>query len=63
MFFTRRVDGANHLGIAGELFAAVIPGDAKAANPESISPLARVDRWIPGLRLMAHPGMREEMAA
>jgi len=30
-------------------------GDAKASNPESISPCAIAVRWIPGLRLRRIP--------
>jgi hypothetical protein len=33
---------------------------AMRANPESISPSVAMARWIPGLRLTAHPGMTRE---
>ncbi|MCA6110187.1 hypothetical protein [Bradyrhizobium cenepequi] len=45
MFFAAGLDGANHVGIAGEFFS-VIPGHREAMSPESISPPAQMDEWI-----------------
>ncbi|MCA6112533.1 hypothetical protein [Bradyrhizobium cenepequi] len=56
MFFAGGLDGANHVGIAGE-FSSVIPGHREAMSPESILPSAQVDEWIPGSRQEARPGM------
>jgi len=36
---------------------SVIPGRVEDANPESIEPQECWEKWIPGLRLTAHPGM------
>ena len=35
----------------------VIPGRIEDASPESIRPHDSWEKWIPGLRLAAHPGM------
>jgi hypothetical protein len=54
MFFARRVDEANHSGIAGEFFFAVIPGRPK--DEPGIHPAAEyAAKWIPGLRLRRIP--------
>ncbi|WP_207234672.1 hypothetical protein, partial [Bradyrhizobium sp. Leo170] len=55
IFFARRLDEANHLGIAGEFFSSVIPGRPK--DEPGIHPTAEhAVRWIPGSRY-ACPGM------
>jgi hypothetical protein len=40
-----------------QLLFFVIPGRCAASNPESIAPRKYLEKWIPGLRLTAHPGM------
>jgi hypothetical protein len=39
----------------------VIPGRIKDANPESMVPQQCWDKWIPGLRRSAHPGMTAKL--
>jgi hypothetical protein len=58
MFFARGLDGANHVGFAGEFFSAVIPGHREAMSPESIQPQSmRLNGFR--VRACARPGMTE----
>jgi hypothetical protein len=46
MFFAQGLDGANHLGIAGEFFSPVIPGLRLAAHPGMTGEVAASGRRI-----------------
>jgi hypothetical protein len=59
MFFVRGLDGANQLGIAGEFSPRSFRG-TRSVSPESITPFAQVDEWIPGPSF-GRPGMTEEV--